>query len=129
VQQAQPHNFEIDFRYDVPDSDWAFGAGYRNSGFNPYYRVAEFGFDYAIDENRYVLVENKDVLGLTVQVRVNNLLEREAVLDRQVFSGPRGRFAAPVQRGPPARGRQGRQPRRQRKLLGDRVRARRGRTR
>jgi hypothetical protein len=90
VQFAQPHNIEIDFRYDVPDSDWAFGAGYRNSGFNPYYRVAEFGLDYAIDENPYVLVENKDVFGLTVQVRVNNLLEREAVLDRQVFTGPRG---------------------------------------
>lgn len=95
VQLAQPHNLELDFRYDVPGSDWAFGAGYRNSGFNRYYRVAEFGLDYAIDENPYVLVENKDVLGLTVQVRVNNLFEREAVLDRQVFAGPRG--SAPLQ--------------------------------
>jgi len=90
VQQAQPHNVEIDFRYDVPGSDWAFGAGYRNSGYNPYYRVAEYGFDYAIDENPYVLIEHKDVLGLTVQMRVNNLLEREAVLEREVFTGPRG---------------------------------------
>ncbi len=85
-----PHNFEIDFRYDVPGSDWAFGAGYRHSGFNPYYRVAEFGLDYAIDENPYVLIEHKDVFGLTVQARFNNLFEREAVLDRQVFTGPRG---------------------------------------
>ncbi len=90
VQFAQPHNLEIDFRYDVPASDWAFGAGYRNSGFNPYYRVAEFGMDYAIDENPYVLIEHKDVFGLTVQARFNNLFEREAVLDRQVFTGPRG---------------------------------------
>jgi hypothetical protein len=93
VQFAQPHNVEIDFRYDVPDSAWAFGAGYRNSGFNRYYRVAEFGLDYAIAENPYVLVEHKDVLGLTVQARVNNLLEREAVLERQVFIGPRGNSA------------------------------------
>ena len=89
VQLAQPHNVEIDFRYDVPGSDWAFGAGYRNSGFNPYYRVTEFGLDYTIDENPYVLIENKDVFGLTVQARVNNLLEREAVLERHVFTGPR----------------------------------------
>jgi outer membrane receptor protein involved in Fe transport len=88
---AQPHNIEIDFRYDPPGSDWAFGAGYRHSSFNPYYRVAEFGYDYNIDQNPYVLIEHKDVFGLTVQMRVNNLLEREAVLDRQVFSGPRGR--------------------------------------
>jgi hypothetical protein len=90
VQFAQPYNVEIDFRYDMPDSDWAFGAGYRHSGFNPYYRVAEFGFDYNIDRNPYVLIEHKDVFGLTVQARVNNLLEREAVLDRQLFTGPRG---------------------------------------
>ena len=46
--------------------------------------------DYAIAENPYVLIEHKDVLGLTVQARVNNLLERESVLTRQVFTGPRG---------------------------------------
>jgi hypothetical protein len=90
VQFAQPHNFEIDFRYDVPNSDWALGAGYRNSGFNPYYRVAEYGLDYAIDENPYLLIEHKDVFGLTVQARFNNLFERESVLERDVFNGPRG---------------------------------------
>ena len=37
-----------------------------------------------------MLVEHKDVFGLTVQARVNNLLERELVLDRHVFTGPRG---------------------------------------
>ncbi len=90
VPLAQPHNLEIDVRYDVPQSNWAFGAGYRNSGFNPYYRVGEFGLDYTIDQNPYVLVEHKDVFGLTVQARFNNLLEREAVLERYVFAGPRG---------------------------------------
>jgi hypothetical protein len=90
VQTAQPRNIEIDFRYDVPGSDWAFGAGYRNSAFNPYYRVFEYGLDYAIDENPYVLVEHKDVFGLTVQARFNNLLEREVVFQRHVYAGPRG---------------------------------------
>ena len=90
VQFAQPHNVEIDFRYDLPDSDWAFGAGYRYSGFNPYYRVAEFGLDHAFDHNPHLLIEHKDVFGLTVQARVNNLLDRPLVLDRYVFDGPRG---------------------------------------
>ncbi|MGV3556140.1 MAG: TonB-dependent receptor plug domain-containing protein [Croceibacterium sp.] len=89
VQFAQPHNLEVDFRYDLPDSDWAFGAGYRDSDFNPYYRVTEYGYDYAIDKNLSVLVEHKDVFGLTIQGRVNNLLEREVVLDRYVYAGPR----------------------------------------
>jgi hypothetical protein len=90
VQFAQPYNFEIDFRYDVPGSDWAFGAGYRQSSFNPYYRLFEYGLDYALDRNPYLLVENKDVFGLTVQLRVNNLLEREVVFQRHVYAGPRG---------------------------------------
>jgi hypothetical protein len=90
VQFAQPHNVEVDFRYDVPASDWAFGGGYRNSGFNPYYRVAEYGIDYTIDQNLSVFAEHKDVFGLTVQARLNNILERAAVLDRYVFTGPRG---------------------------------------
>ena len=89
VQMAQPYNVEVDFRYDLPDSNWAFGAGYRNSGFNNYYRVAEYGVDYAIDENVTVFIEHKDLFGLTVQARLSNILEREAVLQRSVFRGPR----------------------------------------
>jgi len=90
VQQAQPSDFDIDFRYDVPGSNWAFGAGYRYSGFNPYYRVAEYGLEHFFDHNPYVLIEHKNVFGLTVQARVNNLLDRPLVLDRYVYLGPRG---------------------------------------
>lgn len=90
VQFAQPHNVDINLRHDIPASDWAWGAGYRHSGFNRYYRVAEFGRDYAINENLTVFIEHKDVFGLTVQARVGNLLEREVVLERTVLTGPRG---------------------------------------
>ena len=73
----------------MPGTDWAFGAGYRNSAFNPYYRVAEYGYDYAIAENVQVLVEHKNVFGLTVQGRVSNLLESDVVYDRYVYAGRR----------------------------------------
>jgi len=89
VQNAQPYNVELEFRYDLPDTDWAFGGGYRNSGFNNYYRVAEYGVDYTIDENVTLFVEHKDLFGLTVQARLSNILERDAVLQRSVFQGPR----------------------------------------
>lgn len=90
VQFAQPRSLEVDFRYDLPGSDFAFGGSYRYSAFNPYYRVAEFGIDHPFDHNPALFVEHKDVFGLTVNVRVNNLLDRPLVLDRYVFSGPRG---------------------------------------
>ncbi|MGX7896654.1 TonB-dependent receptor plug domain-containing protein [Tsuneonella sp. HG222] len=90
VQFAQPHSFEFDFRYDIPRSNWAVGTGFRDQGFNPYYRVAEYGYDYAIDKQLTFLLEHKNVFGLTVQAKVNNLLERPVVLNRFVYVGPRG---------------------------------------
>ena len=90
MQFPQPHNFEIDFRHDVPDTDFAYGGGYRETGHNPYYRVREFGSDFNIAQNLQVFVEHKDVFGLTVQARLGNILEREAVRERFVYAGPRG---------------------------------------
>jgi hypothetical protein len=88
--RSQPRNVNVQFRHDVPQSEWAWGASVRNTRFNPYYRVAEFGYDYNIPTALTVFVEHKDVFGLTVQGRVNNILEGEAVLDRIVYAGPRG---------------------------------------
>ena len=90
IQFARPFNYDIDFRWDVPESDWAFGAGFRDEGNHPYYRVREFGEQYAINRNLSMFLEHKDLFGLTVQARVSNLLEDESVLDRSVFDGPRG---------------------------------------
>ncbi|MEO5706530.1 MAG: TonB-dependent receptor plug domain-containing protein [Alteraurantiacibacter sp.] len=90
VQFAQPRSLDLDFRYDVPATDWAFGASYRYQTSNPTYRVAEFSQDSFFDHNPGLFVENKDVFGLTVQARVNNLLDRPLVFDRFVFTGPRG---------------------------------------
>lgn len=84
-----PRNVEFTFRHDVPRSDWAWGVGLRNTEFNPYYRVTEFGFDYNVKTNLRLFVEHKDIFGLTVQARLNNILEQEAVLQRTVWEGPR----------------------------------------
>lgn len=90
VLLAQPRNIEIEFRHDVPGSDFAYGGSFRKTRFNPYYRTAEFGYDHNISDNAGLFVEHKDVFGLTVQARVNNLLEKETVLDRTIYSGLRG---------------------------------------
>ena len=92
--RSQPYNVSVQFRHDVPGSDWAWGTNVRTSGFNPYYRLAEFGYDYNLKTAFGVFVENKDVFGLTVQARLNNILEMESVLDRFIYAGPRN--IAPV---------------------------------
>ncbi|MEO6386894.1 MAG: TonB-dependent receptor [Croceibacterium sp.] len=87
--KAQPYSVNVQFRHDLPGSNWAYGASVRTSGIRPYYRLAEFGYDHNLRTALGVFVENKDVFGLTVQARLNNILENQSVLDRYVYAGPR----------------------------------------
>jgi hypothetical protein len=87
--RARSKNINLDFRHDVPTTDWAWGAEFRRSIFEPYYRVSEFGYDYNNPTFGAVFVEHKDVLGLRVRVRAANLFKGDTVLDRRVYGGPR----------------------------------------
>lgn len=91
--RLSPFNINVQYRHDLPGSDWAYGGNFRTSEIGPYYRLAEIGRDYNIRTALGVFVEHKDVFGLTVQARLNNILEQNAVLDRFVYSGPRGSSA------------------------------------
>jgi hypothetical protein len=88
--RSQPRSINLQFRHDVPNSDWAWGSNFRTSKVEPYYRLAEIGLDYNLRTAFGLFVEHKDVFGLTVQARFNNLLDQKSVLDRTVFAGPRG---------------------------------------
>ncbi|MEO6153098.1 MAG: TonB-dependent receptor plug domain-containing protein [Croceibacterium sp.] len=87
--RAKARELQVDFRYDIPKTDWAWGATYRNSVFLPYYRVTEQGFDYSLARFAAVFIENKDVFGLTLNVRAANLFNAPSILDRSVYGGPR----------------------------------------
>ncbi|MEN7538714.1 TonB-dependent receptor plug domain-containing protein [Aurantiacibacter flavus] len=87
---AEPFELELDWRHDIPVTDWAWGAALRRTRFNPSYRVAEYGYDHRIGNALALFVEHKDLLGLTVQAKMSNLLQDELVYDRYVFDGPRG---------------------------------------
>ncbi|MBS1239397.1 MAG: TonB-dependent receptor [Proteobacteria bacterium] len=86
---TRPHNFQIDFRHDVPGSDWAWGWSFRSTKFAPYYRLAEVGYDYNVETFGGVFIEHKNVFGLTVRARMNNLLGGKAINYRTVYGGPR----------------------------------------
>jgi hypothetical protein len=86
---TRPHNIEIDFRHDIPGSNWAWGLRFRDTKFAPYYRLAEYGWDYTNHTFGAVFLENKDVFGLTVRARMANLFSGKSVLYRTVYAGPR----------------------------------------
>ena len=86
---AEPFELKLDWRHDVPATDWAWGAGLRRTRYNPSYRVDEYGYDHRISNAVDLFVEHKDVFGLTVQAKLSNLLQDKLVYDRYVFDGPR----------------------------------------
>jgi hypothetical protein len=78
--------FNSEVRHDIPHSSWAFGGDVSWNDFAPNVRLDEiflrtetFGFASAF-------VENKDVAGLTVRARVANLLDRDNLFERTVFT-------------------------------------------
>lgn len=85
----RPYNWEAALRHDVPGTQLAWGTSFRANGFSPYYRLAEEGLDYNLRRNLRVFVEHKDVFGLTVQLRWNNMLEAPNVRQRTLYTGPR----------------------------------------
>ena len=86
----RPHNWEVALRHDVPGSQLAWGTSFRSTGFGPYYRLFEEGLDYNLRYNLRVFIEHKDVFGMTVQLRWNNILEQPNVRARTIYAGPRG---------------------------------------
>ena len=85
----QEGSFEIDFRHDVPGTDWAWGANLDHFDQAPYARRFEIGREWEGKVFGSLFIEHKDVLGLTVRARANNLLGARDYFRRTVFDGPR----------------------------------------
>jgi hypothetical protein len=85
----QEGSFEINFRHDVPGTDWAWGANLDHFDQAPYARRFEIGREWEGKVFGSLFIEHKDVLGLTVRARANNLLGARDYFQRTVFDGPR----------------------------------------
>lgn len=80
---------ELDFRHDIPGSDWAWGSGLFTADNAPYSRRREVGRDWEGPTFMNVFIENKDVFGLTVQALVGNILGARNKFERTVFDDDR----------------------------------------
>ncbi|MBX7533095.1 hypothetical protein K3165_09200 [Qipengyuania sp. 1XM1-15A] len=80
---------EVNFRYDIPDSDWAVGNGINT--FNPagYSRRYETGRGWEGPTFGWFFVEHKDVMGLTVRALAGNMLGARNYFERTVYEGDR----------------------------------------
>ncbi|NJC06620.1 hypothetical protein GGQ97_002413 [Sphingomonas kaistensis] len=80
---------EIDFRHDVPGSDWAYGADAEYVHVTRAFRLNEVGRQFEGPVWVGMFVENKDVFGLTVRASASNLINARSRWDRVVYSGRR----------------------------------------
>ncbi len=81
---------EIDFRHDIPSTDWAWGASVEHFDNAPYARRYEEGREWEGPFFDALFVEHKDVFGLTVKAQaVNMLLGARNYTRRTVYDGSR----------------------------------------
>ena len=76
---------ELDFRHDIPATDWAWGSGLFSQDNAPYSRRFEEGREWEGPVFMNVFIEHKDVLGLTVQARAGNILGARNKFQRTVY--------------------------------------------
>jgi len=89
INENTTRRIEINFRHDIPRSDWAWGV----SAFQ--FRQSE---GFRLDQRFHYLdtpgslgafVEHKDVMGLTIRASVDNLLDTNESFRRTFFDGRR----------------------------------------
>ena len=91
INETLQSSVNTTFRYDVPRSDWAYGASYE-----AFTQTASFRLDQRLrfinsPGNFGLFIEHKDVFGMTVRGAIDNLLETNEALERDFYDGRRTR--------------------------------------
>jgi hypothetical protein len=82
-------NISADFRYDIPQSDWALGFGGNHYMSTKGYYLTEIDNQWEGPIFDYWYIENKDVFGMTVRAQVSNLFNARHRFERTVYDGRR----------------------------------------
>ncbi len=84
-----PFEIELDFRHDIPASDWAWGWSFQDTERAPRFRVEQEILEFGPSTFGAVFVEHKNVLGATANLRLGNIFNGGDTLLRTVYDGPR----------------------------------------
>lgn len=78
-------SYKISLRHDVPRSDWAWGLGVEDDNSAAFFRLDRLSDFIAYGIDTWVFVEHKNIAGLTVTARLDNLLNSGEGFTRTVF--------------------------------------------
>lgn len=84
--------YEVSLRHDVPGSDWAWGLGAEDFRFSDFLRLDQINAFQTRAPFAWIFVEHKDVFGLTVNARLNNVFNQGERFTRTAF----GQFNTPT---------------------------------
>ncbi|NNC48481.1 MAG: TonB-dependent receptor plug domain-containing protein [Sphingomonas sp.] len=76
---------ELNFRHDIPDSDWAWGTGLEFNDQAPNVSLDQVSRGYASAPFGWLFVENKDVGGMTVRASLLNIFDQHDRFERTVY--------------------------------------------
>ncbi|MEL7033447.1 MAG: TonB-dependent receptor plug domain-containing protein [Pseudomonadota bacterium] len=83
------HYYQLNFRHDIPNTDWAWGINYEKFLQSPTFRG-----DVRVDFNQaqgfaWGFIEHKDIFGMTGSIFLANLLDSDEKLKRLVYAPDR----------------------------------------
>ena len=81
--------YEVNLRHDIPNSNWAWGAGVEDFRFSKFLRLDQSNRFRTAAPYSWIFVEHKDVFGLTVQANLGNLFGRGERFTRTVYENRR----------------------------------------
>lgn len=87
---GRDREFEIDLRHDVQGSNFAYGGNFRYERNRPSFRISQIKVDKDLPLSLSFFLENKDILGTTVKLELENVLGDTNRKYRTIFDGPRG---------------------------------------
>jgi len=83
--------WSVQLRHDVPGTSWAWSAYAERNHYTKYFFLTEINQNLDLPYFAGVYVENKNVLGTTVRLSVDNIVESRHRVWRTVFDGFRDR--------------------------------------
>lgn len=89
ISEYTTREVNLQFRHDIPRSQWAWGASFYQYRQAPGFRLDQRSQFLDTPGSLGAYVEHKDVLGLTVRASVDNLLGTNESFTRTFFTGNR----------------------------------------
>ena len=89
INETEHWEFQIDLRHDIPNTDYAWFARVQMDRESDDFRIDEFFNGNITEPNLRFGVEHKNFLGMNVELRLDNILNRAFNRERTIFSPDR----------------------------------------